>query len=404
MGLKLAALAAAAASLVASPGDYLAARQQTDGGFAEPGSRSDPALTAWAVLGLDAAGRTPRRSSSAYLREAPIADTTDLALRVLALRALGEDVGALTARLERQRRRDGRIGSLVNSTAWAAIALRKPGAATVRYLRRVQHRSGGWSWAPRGSPDSNDTAAAIQALRASGVRGRPIRRGLGYLRRLAAPNGGVRLTTGREPDAQSTAWAIQAYVAAGAKPPRAAFRFLASLRRPDGSYRYSRRYAVTPAIVTAQVLPALARKSFPLQDSSRRPGRSAPRTERSARSPSSASPTWPAWVSWARGLARPLRCASRADRYHCGPRPGPVPSDRFRVRVPGRSPGAPTAPGRDAVVGGAGRHPQPSDVALLAAGLAILGAASSEAVSRPSPSSPASRCSAAPGSTPIDHR
>jgi Prenyltransferase and squalene oxidase repeat len=263
VGLKLAALAAAA-SLVASPGGYLAARQQADGGFAEPGGRSDPALTAWAVLGLDAAGRTPPRSSVAYLRETPTADTTDLALRVLALRALGEDVGALVARLERQRRRDGRIGLLVNSTAWAAIALRRPGAATVRYLRGVQHRSGGWSWAPRGSPDSNDTAAVIQALRASGVRGRPIRRGLAYLHRLTAPNGGVRLVPGREPDAQSTAWAIQAHVAARVSPPRAAFKFLASLRRPDGSYRYSRRYAVTPAIVTAQVLPALARKAFPL--------------------------------------------------------------------------------------------------------------------------------------------
>ena len=263
MGLKLAALAAAA--LVAAPADYLAARQQADGGFAEPGGRSDPALTAWAVLGLRAAGRDPGRSPVDYLRQAPIHDTTDLALRVLALRALGVDVPELVARLERQRRPDGRIGSLVNSTAWGALALRRPGTATVRYLIRAQHRSGGWSWLPRGAPDSNDTAAVIQALRASGVRGPPIRRGLAYLRRLTAANGGVRLRPGREPDAQSTAWAIQAYVAARARPPAAAFRFLGSLRRSDGSYRYSRRYAVTPALVTAQVLPALAGKPYPLR-------------------------------------------------------------------------------------------------------------------------------------------
>jgi hypothetical protein len=105
----------------------------------------------------------------------------------------------------------------------------------------------------------------IQALRASGVRGRPIRRGLAFLRRLTAPNGGVRLAPGRAPDAQSTAWAIQAYLAAGSRPPAAALRFLASLRRADGSYRYSRRYAVTPALVTAQVLPALAGKPYPLR-------------------------------------------------------------------------------------------------------------------------------------------
>jgi hypothetical protein len=264
MGLKLGVLLVAV-GLAVAPANYVSARQQPDGGFAEPGARSHPSLTAWAVLGLHASGRNPARSPAAYLRDAPIEDTTDLALRIMALRVVGGDVGELVARLERARRPDGRIGSLVNSTAWSVLALEKPGRAPVRYLIRAQHRSGGWSWVPRGAPDTNDTAAVIQALRSTGVRGRPIRRGLAYIRRLTAPNGGVRLVAGREPDSQSTAWAIQAFVAAGAKPPAAAFRFLASMRRPDGSYRYSRRYAVTPAVVTAQVLPALARKPFPLR-------------------------------------------------------------------------------------------------------------------------------------------
>jgi prenyltransferase beta subunit len=264
VGVRLAAAALAAAISIA-PADYLAARQQPDGGFAEPGGRSDPALTAWAVLGLAAAGRAPSRPAGAYLRDAPVGDTTDLALRVLALRALGDNPAAFVDRLRRQRRADGRIGALVNSTIWGVLALPRGEKRAVRYLLRQQRRSGGWSWAPNGAADSNDTAAAIQALRWSGVRGRPIRRGLAFIRRLTAPNGGVRLVAGREPDAQSTAWAIQAYVAARAKPPAAAFRFLASLRRTDGSYRYSRRYAVTPTLVTAQVLPALARRQHPLK-------------------------------------------------------------------------------------------------------------------------------------------
>jgi len=264
VGLKLLAAGLAAAVVAVAPGAFLAARQQADGGFAEPGGRSDPALTAWAVLGLRAAHRTPARSAGTYLREAPADDTTDLALRVLALRALGEPTGAFVDRLGRQRRPDGRIGSLVNSTIWGVLALPRGERAAVRYLLRRQRPSGGWSWAPNGAPDSNDTAAAVQALRWNQVRGRPIRRGLAYIRGLTAANGGVRLAPGREPDAQSTAWAIQAYVAAGVKPPAAAFRFLASLRRADGSYRYSRRYAVTPTLVTAQVLPALARRQHPL--------------------------------------------------------------------------------------------------------------------------------------------
>jgi hypothetical protein len=53
-------------------------------------------------------------------------------------------------------------------------------------------------------------------------------------------------------------------VAARRDPGRAPFRYLAKLRRPDGSYRYSKSYATTPVWVTSQVLAALARKPFPL--------------------------------------------------------------------------------------------------------------------------------------------
>lgn len=270
MGLRL-AVSAVALALAASPADFVASHQQPDGGFAEVAQRSDPNLTAWAVLGLAAAGRAPDRSPADYLATAPAPSANDLALRILALRALGRDSGALVDRLEGMRRPDGRIGPLVNSTIWGVLALRaagRPTGTSVRYLRRAQQRpSGGWSWYPNGVPDSNDTAAAIQALRAAGVRARarPIQRGLAYLRKLQRPDGGFALTPGRSSDAQSTAWAIQAFVAARKEPGRRAFRYLAGLRRADGSYRYSKRYAVTPVWVTSQVLPALARKPFPLR-------------------------------------------------------------------------------------------------------------------------------------------
>jgi prenyltransferase beta subunit len=256
-------------------GGYLTARQQADGGFAEPGGFSDPTLTAWVVLGLKAAGRDPtglRRGAASpadYLAGKPTRTTTELALRILALDALGEDVSEHAARLAQQGRADGRIGPLVNSTIWSVIALRaaeRPTpAASVRYLLRWQHRGGGWSWAPRAAPDSNDTSAAIQALTAAGVRGGPIRRGLAYLRQLQNRDGGFALSAGRSSDAQSTAWAIQAFLAAGARAPRKALRYLARLRDPNGSFRYSLRQAITPAWVTATVMPALSGKPFPLR-------------------------------------------------------------------------------------------------------------------------------------------
>ena len=64
---------------------------------------------------------------------------------------------------------------------------------------------------------------------------------------------------------QSTAGAIQGFVAAGVEAARRP-RFASSpAARADGSYRYSARYKATPLWVTSQVLPALARKAFPLR-------------------------------------------------------------------------------------------------------------------------------------------
>ena len=264
------ALAAVALALAASPSDYVASHQQSDGGFAEPGQSSDPSLTAWAVLGLSTAGREPGRSPAGYLEGASARTANDLALRILALHELRRNTDALVDRLERMRGPGGRIGTLVNSTIWGVIALRatgRPAGTSVRYLLRAQRKKGGWSWHPRAAPDSNDTAAAIQALRAAGVgpRSQSIRRGLRYLRALQRPDGGFALGSGAAADAQSTAWAIQAFLAAGESPPPRAFRYLAQLRQADGSYRYSKRYAATPVWVTSQVLPALARKPFPLR-------------------------------------------------------------------------------------------------------------------------------------------
>src|SRR5262249_6292608 len=135
----------------------------------------------------------------------------------------------------------------------------------VRFLLTHQAKSGGWSWAAGVAPDSNDTAAVVQALCAANVGGPPVRRALAYLGRLQNRDGGFELAPGRGSDAQSTAWSIQAFLAAGKRPGRAAYAYLARLRRPDGSYRYSAKYATTPVWVTAQVLPALVGRPFPLR-------------------------------------------------------------------------------------------------------------------------------------------
>lgn len=254
--MKLLATLAAATAL-ATPAGYVRAQQRDDGGF------GGVQISAWATLGLVAAGADTGGAPEYLARQQP-ASATDAALLALARAAAGDRPEDLLPRL-----RAHLPGKLVNATIWTVLALRQAGEpappALVRALRNAQRPSGGWSWLVGGAADSNDTAAAIQALRAAGVTGRPIDRGIAFLRRHQNPDGGFELTLGRGSDTQSTAWAIQALLAAGRVPGAPAFRYLARMRRPDGSYRYSARYVTTPLWVTAQVLPALARKPFPLR-------------------------------------------------------------------------------------------------------------------------------------------
>jgi energy-coupling factor transport system substrate-specific component len=276
---------AVAAALAATPAQYLQSHALADGSFAESGGRPGPQLTAWAALGLRASGAAVQPQTLDYLvaHEAELKVATDLELVALAELALGGRAEALLARIRALSRPSGGIGPTLNSTIWGVLALRAAGdpapRAVIRRLLAAQGRAGGWSWAAGVEADSNDTAAAIQALRASGVSGAPIRRGLAYLRGLQNADGGFELSSGRGSDAQSTAWAIQAFVAAGEQAPPAALRYLARVRRPDGSYRYSARYVATPVWVTAQVLPALALKPFPLR-ATRAPAGSAGPTPR----------------------------------------------------------------------------------------------------------------------------
>lgn len=259
---------AAAAGPVQEASRYLESRQQAGGGYAEPGRTATPGLTAWAVIGLRAAGEpaTSLEAARAYLSASAggLESLTDAELVLTALAKLGDPPPELVERVRDARRPSGAIGPTLNATMWGLISLRAAGepapAGSVRYLLRRQHRSGGWSWAAGAGPDSNDTAAGVLAVRAAGLGAKhpAILRALRYLRGLQNRDGGFELVRGRGSDVQSTAWVVQAFLAAKARPGAAAYRYLSRMQRADGSLRYSARYAVTPVWVTAQALPALA--------------------------------------------------------------------------------------------------------------------------------------------------
>jgi hypothetical protein len=253
----------AALVLAVSPVSFVQSHA-AGGAYSEPNGTPDALLTSWAVLGLRAAGaQSP--DSLAYLQsqEPSLKTSNDFAIVALAEQALGARNETLLAHL--RVRQNGQIGESLNSTFWGVLALGHSNAATTRFLLAHQAKSGGFSWYVNGKPDSNDTAAALEALRVAGVHGRPVTRAVRYLRSFQNTDGGFELNEGRGSDSQSTAWAIQGLVAAGVTPPRNAFAYLAHLKRADGSYRYSAKYVTTPVWVTSQVLAALAKKPFPLQ-------------------------------------------------------------------------------------------------------------------------------------------
>jgi hypothetical protein len=182
--------------------------------------------------------------------------------------ATGGASAGIRAQLGALAQPSGAIGPALNSTIWGLLALSQLGEpaprAAVLHLARSQARSGGFGWARGVAPDTDDTAAAVEALRAAGVHGVRIERALHDLRARERRDGGFPQRPGGASNVQSTAWAVQAFVAAGTKAPPAALRYLRRMQQPDGSLRYSAAYATTPLWVSAQALPALAGRPFPL--------------------------------------------------------------------------------------------------------------------------------------------
>jgi energy-coupling factor transport system substrate-specific component len=274
---------------------YLSGAQNAGGGFGgAPGQRSSELYTAWAAMGLAAAGRKPtsvRRGGRSVLdalrgEAATLSGLGDAERTVLAARACGASAYSfagrdLVAEVLGARAGDDSFDHQVNLTAFAIFALRavghSPRFGAIReaagWIERQQNADGGFGFGGRGSAsDVDDTGAALQALAAADARERrALGAAIGYLTRSQNPDGGFPQRYGGESNAQSTAWAAQGLIAGGRAPAtvrrrgsRSPIGYLESLRAPDGSIRYSRTSAQTPVWVTAQAMIALAGRTFPV--------------------------------------------------------------------------------------------------------------------------------------------
>ncbi len=270
---------------------YLISAQKPDGGFGEqPGAPSAGLYTGWAAVGLAAAGRLPlsiQRDGHTVLdamqaQAGQLEGLGGIERTILALHACGLPAGTLgghdlAAQLAGYRKANGSFAGEANHTAFGILAMRALGDRTSdpamraagRWLAAQQNVDGGFSFGARGDPgDVDDTAAAVQAIVASGIPAAgTLSRALYYLARAENRDGGFPQQPGGESNAPSTAWAIQGLIAAG-HPPRRGGRspisYLERLVAANGSVRYASGVTQSPVWVTAEALAALAGRPFPI--------------------------------------------------------------------------------------------------------------------------------------------
>jgi type II secretory pathway pseudopilin PulG len=286
---------AEAAGAAGQARSWLQQARNDDGGFATaPGGSSSAAMTGWSMLGLEAAGRNPLdlrgRTPVAYLRANPgsVHSTGDVERTILALAGAG--VGArdfagrdLVATLRDRRSGNGSFQGQVNLTAFGIFALKASGTPgselnrSASWIRRAQNRDGGWGYQPSQPSEPDSTGAALQALDAAGSGGDAASDGARYLEKVQRRDGGWALAESGPTNSQSTAWAIQGLLASGRDPASvteagdSAFDYLSARQAGDGHYRYSAASDQTPVWVTAQVLVAVSRETFPIEPVPRAP-------------------------------------------------------------------------------------------------------------------------------------
>jgi energy-coupling factor transport system substrate-specific component len=261
------------AGLLRAPVGYLVHTQDRDGGWGfGPGQAANQEATAWAVIGLVAAGGSPAaiERGTAWMRDHldQLQGAGDIERTILALAPARAPLGTLIAQLDGVRRKDGSFGEQANLTAFAILALRAAAAplpaGSLAFLEGQQNGDGGFSFGVRGDPsDVDDSAGALEALVAAHAPALAVGRARAYLLAHEDGDGGYPLESGEGSNAQSTAWAVQALLAAGG-PVERPLAYLRARTQPDGTVAYAAGTIQTPVWVTGEALAALARAPLPL--------------------------------------------------------------------------------------------------------------------------------------------
>ncbi|MBO8159870.1 prenyltransferase/squalene oxidase repeat-containing protein [Thermosyntropha sp.] len=283
---------------------YLKKVQNDDGGFPyKVGGKSDPRTTAWVIIGLSAAGEDVKKSKwkkkggtpldYLYKHGGQLKSTTDYARTLLALSAAGASPvyrgENLAYKIKSWQQPNGQFAridkgekGLINAHVWSVLALasagiKVPNAAKARkWLLDRQNPDGSFGWAEGIQGDSDDTAAALQALIVLGEKpnSKAVKRALLYLKSCQQKDGGFSGGWAiREANACSDAWVIQGLIAAKQNykgqtwtvNKKNAVVHLLSLQDRSGGFKWTKNSRKASVISTAYAIQALSEKPFPLK-------------------------------------------------------------------------------------------------------------------------------------------
>ncbi|MDE4908352.1 helical backbone metal receptor [Methanogenium marinum] len=271
---------------------YLSSCQQADGGFAEDGKESSPALSTWAIIAIAAAGSDPDQwsaggaSAGEYLHTVAdetvgIDGTSETSKLIITLVAAGEDPRNFEGYdfvelLQKKQREDGRYGEHIYTTSWAVMALSAVGEDTanaVAWLKSQQNEDGGFGWAVGAESDCDDTSSVTEALIAGGTpKDAPVIRDVVmYLKSKQQADGGFNYGGSSATNSASDSWVIQALVAAGEDPltwttatGNTPVSHLLAFQADEGYFRWTSVLTDLPCRMTATAIPALTGKPFPI--------------------------------------------------------------------------------------------------------------------------------------------
>ncbi len=294
--------------------DYLHSQQTTNGGF------GNSSATAWAILGAVAtgermgadvwhvSGKTPISALQTTNHETAAAATLNPPLyfsqTIMAYLAGGREdyvyaagtpaVDLLARLYAYQDVTEGsategsfspssstRTYKAVRTTSWAVLAMHSLGidnesfTAATAWLRAQQNGDGGFGLSVASSSDTEDTALAVQALRAGGTSADSpvLQSALSYLDGVQRTDGGFpdQTTSSTRLDADATSHAIQTIDACGEDPAAGRWRTasgktplsaLRSLQVARGAFAARPGTLVNPVPVTGHALVALSLQNF----------------------------------------------------------------------------------------------------------------------------------------------